>query len=71
VYGSRAYLARRNGKDLSAHDWIGLDDALAGTVIAGWMRDNLPSARLACRVDALPTLRDAAAAGMGLALLPC
>ncbi|MFN5110104.1 MAG: LysR family transcriptional regulator [Bradyrhizobium sp.] len=71
VYGSRASLARRNGKDLSAHDWIGLDDALAGTVIAGWMRDNLPSARLACRVDALPTLRDAAAAGMGLALLPC
>jgi DNA-binding transcriptional LysR family regulator len=38
VYGSRARLARRNGLDLSVHDWIGLDDALAGTVIAGWMR---------------------------------
>ncbi|WP_050626940.1 LysR family transcriptional regulator [Bradyrhizobium viridifuturi] len=71
VYGSRAYLARRDDKDLSAHDWIGLDDALAGTVIAGWMREHLRAARVACRVDALPALRDAAAAGMGLALLPC
>ncbi|MVT66741.1 LysR family transcriptional regulator [Bradyrhizobium pachyrhizi] len=71
VYGSRAYLARRVDKDLSTHDWIGLDDALAGTVIAGWMRENVRSARITCRVDALPALRDAAAAGLGLALLPC
>ncbi|TWC07227.1 LysR family transcriptional regulator [Bradyrhizobium macuxiense] len=71
IYGSRAYLARRDDRDLSAHDWIGLDDALAGTVIADWMRKNLRSARVACRVDALPALRDAAVAGMGLALLPC
>ncbi|MBP1298163.1 MULTISPECIES: LysR family transcriptional regulator [Bradyrhizobium] len=71
VYGSRAYLARRSDRDLSVHDWIGLDDALAGTVVAGWMRENLRSARITCRVDALPALRDAAAAGLGLALLPC
>ncbi|MCA6123684.1 LysR family transcriptional regulator [Bradyrhizobium sp. WSM 1704] len=71
VYGSRSYLARRDRKELTAHDWIGLDDALAGTVIAGWMRANLHAARIACRVDALPALRDAAAAGLGLALLPC
>ncbi|MFB9262627.1 LysR family transcriptional regulator [Bradyrhizobium erythrophlei] len=71
VYGSRAYLARCGAKDLSGHDWIGLDDALAGTVIAGWMRDKLGTAPIACRVDALPALRDAALAGLGLALLPC
>ncbi|WGR92443.1 LysR substrate-binding domain-containing protein [Bradyrhizobium sp. ISRA443] len=71
IYGSRAYLGRRSDKDLSAHDWIGLDDALAGTVIAGWMRQNLHAARVTCRVDALPALRDAAIAGLGLALLPC
>lgn len=71
VYGSRAYLARRDDKDLSAHDWIGLDDAMAGTVIAGWMRETLRTARVTCRVDALPALRDAVAAGLGLALLPC
>lgn len=71
VYGSRAYLARCDNKDLSAHDWIGLDDALAGTVIAGWVRENVQMARITCRVDALPALRDAAVAGLGLALLPC
>jgi DNA-binding transcriptional LysR family regulator len=36
------------------------------------MRETLPAAtRFTCRVDTLPALRDAAAAGLGLALLPC
>jgi DNA-binding transcriptional LysR family regulator len=35
------------------------------------MGEKLHAARIACRVDALPALRDAAEAGMGLALLPC
>jgi DNA-binding transcriptional LysR family regulator len=71
IYGSRAYLNHHGGKDLSAHDWIGLDEALADTVIARWMRENLHAARIACCVDALPALRDAASAGLGLAVLPC
>jgi DNA-binding transcriptional LysR family regulator len=71
IYGSPAYLSRRRGKDLSALDWIGLDDALASTVIACWMHEHMRAARVSCRVDALLTLRDAAAAGLGLALLPC
>ena len=71
IYGSRAYLSRRGDKDLSAHDWVGLDDALATTVIAQWMHQNVRTANVACRVDALPALRDAAVAGLGLALLPC
>jgi DNA-binding transcriptional LysR family regulator len=71
VYGSHAYLARRRSKDLSDHDWIGLDDALAGTVIGRWERRNIAQDRLTCRVDAIPALRDAAAAGLGLAVLPC
>jgi DNA-binding transcriptional LysR family regulator len=71
IYGSYAYLSGHNDKDLSAHDWIGLDDALAGTVIGRWMDENLRAAHTACRVDALPALRDAAEAGLGLAMLPC
>jgi DNA-binding transcriptional LysR family regulator len=71
IYGSRAYLSRREDKDLSAHDWIGLDDALANTVIARWVHENLQRTQITCRVDALPALRDAALAGLGLALLPC
>ncbi|WP_375160823.1 LysR family transcriptional regulator [Bradyrhizobium sp. RDT46] len=71
VYGSRAYLSRCEETDLSLSDWIGLDDVLAGTVIARWMRENLSAVRITARVDALPALRDAAVAGLGLALLPC
>jgi DNA-binding transcriptional LysR family regulator len=71
IYGSSAYLCRRDDKDLSAHDWIGLDDALAGTVVARWMHEKVGAAHVACSVDALPALRDAALAGLGLALLPC
>jgi DNA-binding transcriptional LysR family regulator len=71
IYGSHAYLSRRDDNDLSAHDWIGLDDALTATVIGQWMRENIRAADIACRVDALPALRDAADAGLGLAMLPC
>jgi DNA-binding transcriptional LysR family regulator len=71
IYGSRAYLSRHKEKDLSTHDWIALDDALASTVIGRWIHENLRTAHITCRVDALPVLRDAALAGLGLALLPC
>jgi DNA-binding transcriptional LysR family regulator len=71
IYGSRTYLSRHEEKELSAHDWIGLDDALASTVIGRWIRENLRAACITCRVDALPALRDATLAGLGLALLPC
>ena len=70
IYGSQAYLSRHE-KDLSAHDWIVLDDALASTVIGRWINENLRAPPVSCRVDALPALRDAALAGLGLALLPC
>lgn len=71
IYGSPEYLARHSGRDLSAYEWIGLDDALVTTVIGRWMHDNIRGARIALRVDALPSLRDAARAGMGVTLLPC
>jgi DNA-binding transcriptional LysR family regulator len=35
------------------------------------MHESIGAARIACRVDALPALRDAADAGFGLAVLPC
>lgn len=71
IYGSREYLSRHRDQEPPAHDWVGLDDTLVGTVIGRWMRENVPAACMACRVDALPTLREAARAGIGLALLPC
>jgi DNA-binding transcriptional LysR family regulator len=71
IYGSRECLSRSSAKRLSAHEWIGLDESLAGTAIGRWLAENISEAQVACWVDALPALRDAAVAGMGLALLPC
>jgi DNA-binding transcriptional LysR family regulator len=71
IYGSPDYLSQVGSRDLLARDWIGLDEALVGTAIGRWMRENVPEKRVACCVDALPALRDAARAGMGLAMLPC
>jgi DNA-binding transcriptional LysR family regulator len=71
LYAAPAYLARQDSRELAAHHWVGPDDTLATTVIGRWMRANVPDDRIALRVDALPALRDAARAGMGVALLPC
>jgi DNA-binding transcriptional LysR family regulator len=74
IYAADAYLSSGESdpaKDWQRCEWIGLDDALADTVVARWMAATLPASRIACRVDALPALRDAALAGLGLALLPC
>ncbi len=71
IYGSNAYLSRHKEIELSAHDWIALDDALASTVIGRWFYENLRAPHISCRVDTLTALRDAALAGFGLALLPC
>ena len=71
VYGSPTYLSRYGGGDPSNFEWIGLDDTLATTVIGRWMREHIQDAQIGLRVDALPALKDAACAGIGLALLPC
>ena len=44
IYGSKAYLSDHPEKELSAHDWIALDDALASTVIGRWIHENLRTA---------------------------
>jgi DNA-binding transcriptional LysR family regulator len=71
AYASPDYLSRHNSKDLCNHQWIGLDDALAATVVGQWLRDTIPHDRFPIKVDTLLPLRDAAIAGMGLAMLPC
>jgi DNA-binding transcriptional LysR family regulator len=71
VYASPDYLSRHDSKHLGDHRWIGLDDALGGSVIGRWLRDSIPRDRMPVRVDTLLALRDAAAAGMGLVMLPC
>lgn len=71
VYGSPAYLAGRAEAPLAAQDWLGPDESLAHTAVAGWLRDQVPPARILFRSNSLVVLYQAARAGLGLALLPC
>jgi len=71
VYAGTQYLAGRGGKELSAHAWIAPDESLAGTSVARWMLATLPNVEISLKADSLFSLRQAAAANLGLAALPC
>jgi DNA-binding transcriptional LysR family regulator len=77
IYAGPQYLAARGAADdltahdLSAHTWVGVDESLADTSIARWMRVALPKVEISLRANSLLTLRHAAAANLGLAALPC
>jgi DNA-binding transcriptional LysR family regulator len=71
IYGSPRYLEKHQVKELCKHLWLGLDDSLADTSTAHWMRAKLPDSEIVLRADSLLALRQAAQAGLGLAALPC
>jgi DNA-binding transcriptional LysR family regulator len=72
VYGSKDYLqhvgARRS---LADYDWLGFEESLTHLAAAKWMRARLPNAKIGFRANNLMALTAAAAAGMGVAILPC
>jgi DNA-binding transcriptional LysR family regulator len=71
IYASPAYLvAHGKVRDLAAHAWAAPDDTLGDSAVARWMA-TMPDARVAVRADSLVALRELAAAGIGLAALPC
>jgi DNA-binding transcriptional LysR family regulator len=51
--------------------WVGLNEHLAGTRMAKWLRDHVPAERIVYRVNSVLGLAEAVAAGMGLGLVPC
>ena len=72
IYASKTYLKRnRKKKQWAAHDWVSPDEALAHLAQAKWMRENIPEARIAARVDTLLGMVAAVRSGMGLGLLLC
>ncbi len=73
VYGAAGYLAHHAELgELDAHRWVAPDNSLSATAAARWMRRVLPATvSVACRLDSLLAVREAARAGLGLALLPC
>jgi DNA-binding transcriptional LysR family regulator len=72
IYASKSYLKRNEKKkEWAVHDWVSPDDALAHLAQAKWMRENIPEARIAVRVDSLLGMVAAVRNGMGLGLLLC
>lgn len=71
-YASRAYLATRpRGTPLHELDWIAPDESLAHLVQAAWLRRQVAPARIVASVDSLVGMADAAAHGLGAAMLLC
>jgi DNA-binding transcriptional LysR family regulator len=75
LYASEAYLARRSGPidpdDLSGHDVIGYDVALAALPAAEWIETRAARATVVLRNREMTDMVAAAASGVGLAALPC
>lgn len=63
--------ANEDGVGIEQRSWIGMDDSLSHVSAYAWLRDNVDSSRVTLRASSVNTVRDAAKAGLGLALLPC
>jgi DNA-binding transcriptional LysR family regulator len=66
-----AALSRDGEAAARGNAWIGVGDSLSHLASATWMRDHVPPSAIVLRANSLMAVRDAAAAGMGSALLPC
>jgi DNA-binding transcriptional LysR family regulator len=70
VYGTRDYLKAAGRRAERDHAWITVDDSLAHVSAGKWLRQLAPP-RVVLRANNFITMAEAAAAGIGLALLPC
>ncbi len=70
VYGARAYLKAAGTRAEREHTWIAPDDSLGHLPATKWLRRLAPP-RIALRSDSFVAMTEAAAAGIGLAGLPC
>ncbi len=72
VYAAPSYLAGRAlDAPLNDHAWLVPDASLRETVAARWLRANLREVVPVMQADSYVALRDLAAAGLGITLLPC
>lgn len=69
IYGARGCRAGRPEKELEKHDWIGFDSEHAA--LARRFSEFLPGVQPIYRVNSVAAALAAAAAGVGLAPLPC
>jgi len=73
VFGARA-LARAPfdpQADGRRHDWLAFADHISTARATRWLKDHVGEKRIVYRANSMVGLAEAAAGGMGLALLPC
>lgn len=74
MFATQAYLARRGTPnpvgDLRGHDIVGYDDSLAHVPGARWLAEHAEGAEVVVRGNSIRAVLDAAAAGLGLTVLP-
>src|SRR3954451_15962341 len=58
-------------KDGAALDWIGFGDNLANLKAAKWLKEHAAPDRIVYRINTVLGLAEAAAAGIGVGLMPC
>lgn len=71
VYATKRMAAGFNLKQPATHPWVMLDQGLADTTAGKWLRSTCPNLAPVLRADSFVSLREAARAGIGVALLPC
>lgn len=75
LYAAPAYLQQRPGaidaRQLAGHEIIGYDEALAEVPGAKWLEAHAADASVVLRSREMTDMLAAAAAGLGLAVLPC
>lgn len=72
VYGHRGLGAqRRRTPALDGFPWVGPDETLSYLPLARWLRERGLHQRMVYRANTLLGCREAAAGGIGLAVLPC
>ena len=75
VYASTGYLAARgrprSPDDLAGHDIVGYDRESAFIPGAKWLEEHAAGARSVVRCDQILSILSGAAAGLGIAVLPC
>jgi DNA-binding transcriptional LysR family regulator len=73
VFGSAKLKGKRFDPKLDArkHRWAGFADHIAVAKATKWLKDHAGEGRLVYKVNTMAGLAEAAAGGIGLALLPC
>ena len=72
IYAAGDYLQERGARvSLAKHVWIAPDESMSATVVGRYMTREQPGVSVALRANSLASLAAAAAAGLGVCLLPC